>query len=167
MGTASSHINRRVPIHSCRGIYSGGFVFRLDAVHGPPRRVGPDYRSLCGTATSSHRLASLAPGAWGYADEFLEGPIESGLGFVAHFGACIGEACALFDETRRKLEAPARHILHRRDLDELGEPAGKGGARKSHLSAYGPEAERLRERLRDARPKAEANLARLVALAER
>ena len=41
------------------------------------------------------------------------------------------------------------------------------GARKPHLSAYGPEAERLRERLRDARPKAEANLARLVALAER
>jgi hypothetical protein len=37
------------------------------------------------------------------------------------------------------------------------------GAGSAHASAHGPEAERIRERLREARPKAEANLARLVA----
>jgi len=36
-------------------------------------------------------------------------------------------------------------------------------AGSADVSAHGPEAERIRERLRDARPKAEANLARLVA----
>lgn len=37
------------------------------------------------------------------------------------------------------------------------------GAGSNDASAHGPEADRIRERLRDARPKAEANLARLVA----
>jgi hypothetical protein len=37
------------------------------------------------------------------------------------------------------------------------------GAGSADASAHGPEAERIRERLREARPKAEANLARLVA----
>ena len=37
------------------------------------------------------------------------------------------------------------------------------GAGSADESAYGPEAERIRERLREARPRAEANLARLVA----
>jgi hypothetical protein len=37
------------------------------------------------------------------------------------------------------------------------------GVGSADASAHGPEAERIRERLREARPKAEANLARLVA----
>src|ERR1700750_3468646 len=104
------------------------------------------------------RLASFPPGARRHTYEFLEGPIESSLGFVAHLGADIGEACALFDEARRQLKPPARHILHRWDLDELGEPAGKGGARKTDLLRQYIEGPRLRrssmdqtERLADIR----------------
>ena len=37
------------------------------------------------------------------------------------------------------------------------------GAGAQDASAHGPEADRIRERLREARPKAEANLARMVA----
>src|SRR4029434_6708601 len=78
-------------------------------------------------------LVSLAPGSRRHAHELLERAVEGGLGFVADLDARIGEACAPVDEARREVEPPARHILHRRDLDELREPVGKGGAGQADL----------------------------------
>ena len=90
------------------------------------------------------RLASFPPGTRRHTYEFLESAIECGFGFVADLGARVGEAYALFNEPRSKLKTPARHVLHRWDLDELGEPAGKGGARKSDLLRQFLERPRLR-----------------------
>src|SRR5262245_13299851 len=94
----------------------------------------PAFRVFASAVLSSgRRLVSLAPGSWRHTDELLERAVEGGLGFVADLGTSVREAYAPLDEARRKLEPPARHILHRRNLDELREPAGEGGARQADL----------------------------------
>ena len=81
----------------------------------------------------NQRLASFAPGARRHTYKFFESAIECGFRFIADLGARVGEAYALFNEPRSKLQTPARHILYRRNLDKLGEPACKGGARETDL----------------------------------
>src|SRR6478736_8201685 len=93
--------------------------------------------------SSGRRLVSLAPGSRRHTDELLERAVECGLGFVADLDASVGEACAPLNETRRKLEPPARHILHRRNLHELHESAGKGGARQTDLLCQPVEGPRI------------------------
>src|SRR3954447_16972672 len=77
------------------------------------------------------RSMSFAPGSWRYTYEFLKRTVECGFGFVADCSAGVCEACALFDQPRSKLKPPARDVLHRRNLNKLGKPCGKGGARQT------------------------------------
>jgi hypothetical protein len=46
-------------------------------------------------------------------------------------------------EPRSKLKTPARHVLHRRNFNKLGEPAGKGGARATDFLRQPVEGPRL------------------------
>ena len=93
--------------------------------------------------SSGLRSMSLAPGSRRHTYEFLERAVECGFGFVANLGAGMRKACALFDQPRSKLKPPARHVLHRRNFNELGEPSGKGGAREADLLCQPVEGPRL------------------------
>ena len=89
-------------------------------------------------------VVAPSPGARRNADEFLEGAIERGFGFVADRGGSGGDGGASsFQELGRKLETPPRKIVHRRYTDKVGETLSENRARQADVASETLERQRL------------------------